>query len=334
MIWYLNIAVDLEKDLLATVFGQDSAVKQVADAIKLSRAGLKEPNKPIGSFLFVGPTGVGKTELAKALAATMGIAFERFDMSEYQERHAASRLIGAPPGYVGFEQGGLLTESINRNPHCVLLLDEIEKAHMDIYNLLLQVMDNATLTDNTGKKADFRNVILIMTSNAGAREASKRSMGFSSNFAAHRVTAAIENTFSPEFRNRLDAVVSFDSLPQAVVRMVVDKFLGQLNAQTMDRNVTIEADDAVKNWLAELGYKPEYGAREMSRVIHREVKLKLADMMLFGVLQNGGKAQLTLESDDQGKKSIVVTPHSLSETSIDKQDDPVKITKKKSSKKK
>ncbi len=299
---------DLEPDLLAKVFGQDSAVKQVANAIKLSRAGLKDPDKPIGSFLFVGPTGVGKTELAKQLASILGISYERFDMSEYQERHAASRLIGAPPGYVGFEQGGLLTEAINRNPHCVLLLDEIEKAHLDIYNLLLQVMDNATLTDNTGKKADFRNVILIMTSNAGAREASKKSMGFGAPSQDHKIGKAVERTFSPEFRNRLDAVVEFGSLPANVVRMVVDKFLGQLNALTADKDVTITATEEVKDWLAELGYKPEFGAREMSRVIHREVKLQLAEQMLFGALENGGVASLTLQEDENGKKSIVVTP--------------------------
>ena len=298
--------VDLERELLLTVFGQDAAVKQVATAVKLSRAGLKEPNKPIGCFLFAGPTGVGKTELARQLSDIMGIAFERFDMSEYQERHAASRLIGAPPGYVGFEQGGLLTEAINRNPHCVLLLDEIEKAHLDIYNLLLQVMDNATLTDNTGKKADFRNVILIMTSNVGARDASKRSMGFDGSYAAHKVTSALENTFAPEFRNRLDAVVHFASLPPEVVRMVVDKFLGQLNRQTLDRNVKIEANDEVKNWLGEIGYKPEFGAREMSRVIYREVKVKLADMMLFGALEHGGTAHLSLV-EENGKKSIHIT---------------------------
>ena len=297
---------DLEANLLTGVFGQDSAVKQVANAIKLSRAGLKDPNKPIGSFLFVGPTGVGKTELAKQLAGTLGVAFERFDMSEYQERHAASRLIGAPPGYVGFEQGGLLTEAVNRNPHCVLLLDEIEKAHIDIYNLLLQVMDNATLTDNTGKKADFRNVVLIMTSNAGARDAAKKSIGFGNQFASHRVSAAIERTFSPEFRNRLDSIVHFGSLPAEVVRMVVDKFLGELNDLTAENGVSIEATNEVKDWLAEIGYKPEFGAREMSRVIHREVKLELAEMMLFGVLKNGGTAYLTLKEQD-GQKTIKVS---------------------------
>ena len=297
---------DLEEALLKVVFGQNKAVKQVANAIKLSRAGLKAPNNPIGSFLFVGPTGVGKTELAKRLAETMGVAFQRFDMSEYQERHTASRLIGAPPGYIGYEQGGLLTEAINRTPHCVLLLDEIEKAHLDIYNLLLQVMDNATLTDNTGKKSDFRNVILIMTSNAGASDASKRTMGFDSGLSSHRMSAAIERTFSPEFRNRLDAIVGFDSLPVEVVRMVVDKFLGELNAQTLEKNVRVEATLEVKDWLAELGYKPEFGAREMHRVIHREVKLPLADFMLFGELQDGGIARLGLEDKD-GKKVIVIS---------------------------
>ena len=323
---------DLEPGLLGKVFGQDSAVKQVANAIKLSRAGLKDPDKPIGSFLFVGPTGVGKTELAKQLAAILGIAYERFDMSEYQERHAASRLIGAPPGYVGFEQGGLLTEAINRNPHCILLLDEIEKAHLDIYNLLLQVMDNATLTDNTGKKADFRNVILIMTSNAGAREASKKSMGFGEAVSDHKIGAAVERTFSPEFRNRLDAVVQFGSLPAEVVRLVVDKFLGELNALTVDKDVTITATEDVKDWLAELGYKPEFGAREMSRVIHREVKLQLAEQMLFGDLENGGTAHLTLDTDDDGKKSIVVTAKKKRKTK--KKATTKKATKKGSPKKK
>jgi ATP-dependent Clp protease ATP-binding subunit ClpA len=292
---------DLEPELLKLVFGQDDAVRSVSESIKLSRAGLKEINKPIGCFLFCGPTGVGKTELAKQLAGVLGISFQRFDMSEYQERHTASRLIGAPPGYVGFEQGGLLTEAVNRNPHCVLLLDEIEKAHMDIYNLLLQVMDNATLTDNTGKKADFRNVVLIMTSNVGARDAAKRSMGFGSKFASHRVASAIERSFSPEFRNRLDSIVHFQPLPVDIVRMVVDKFLGQLNTQCIESDVTIEASEEVKTWLSEAGYKPEFGAREMSRVIYREVKLKLADIMLFGALQNGGVAKLILKEEDEKK---------------------------------
>ena len=302
---------NLQTDLLKVVYGQDQAVMAVAEAIKLSRAGLKDPNKPVGCFLFSGPTGVGKTELAKQLAMTLGISFQRFDMSEYQERHTASRLIGAPPGYVGFEQGGLLTDAVSRNPHCILLLDEIEKAHLDIYNLLLQVMDSASLTDNTGKKADFRNVILIMTTNAGARDAGRRAVGFGTVDTTHKADAALERTFSPEFRNRLDAIIKFGALPQHVVRMVVDKFLTTLNEQMLDRNVVVEADDDTKDWLAEKGYKPEFGAREMSRVIHREVKKPLAEHILFGDLQHGGVAKLSMETtkDEANKesKSIKIT---------------------------
>ncbi|MEC7984198.1 MAG: AAA family ATPase, partial [Myxococcota bacterium] len=297
---------NLEGELLKVVFGQDEAIREVATAIKLSRAGLSDPNKPLGCFLFSGPTGVGKTELAKQLANVMGIGFQRFDMSEYQERHTASRLIGAPPGYIGFEQGGLLTEAISRTPHCVLLLDEIEKAHMDIYNLLLQVMDNASLTDNTGKKADFRNVILIMTTNAGARDAGKRAVGFGSVSTMHKVTAALERTFAPEFRNRLDAVIQFGALPQEVVRMIVDKFIGRLNAQIIDKGVEIVANNESKDWLSERGYKPEFGAREMSRVIHRELKQPLAEIMLFGDLQNGGFANISVETtvDEKTGKEV------------------------------
>jgi len=286
--------LDLETELLKVIYGQDDAVKTTANAIKLSRAGLKAPNKPVASFLFSGPTGVGKTELARQLAGTMGIAFHRFDMSEYQERHAASRLIGAPPGYVGFDQGGLLTEAINRTPHCVLLLDEIEKAHPDIYNLLLQVMDHASLTDNTGKKSDFRNVVLIMTTNAGARDASVKTVGFGKRTGSHKLSAALARAFSPEFRNRLDALVQFDTLPEAVVVKIVDKFIGQLNEQTMERNVTIELTDEARTWLGARGYKPEFGAREMGRVIHQHIKQPLADLMLFGTLKDGGVAKLVV----------------------------------------
>ncbi|MDG1481510.1 MAG: ATP-dependent Clp protease ATP-binding subunit ClpA [Myxococcota bacterium] len=286
--------LDLEAELLKVIYGQDDAVKVTANAIKLSRAGLKAPNKPVASFLFSGPTGVGKTELARQLAGTMGIAFHRFDMSEYQERHAASRLIGAPPGYVGFDQGGLLTEAINRTPHCVLLLDEIEKAHPDIYNLLLQVMDHASLTDNTGKKSDFRNVVLIMTTNAGARDASVKTVGFGKRTGSHKLSAALARAFSPEFRNRLDALVQFDTLPEAVVVKIVDKFIGQLNEQTMERNVSIALTDEARKWLGARGYKPEFGAREMGRVIHQHIKQPLADLMLFGALKNGGIAKLVV----------------------------------------
>ena len=299
---------DLQAELLQVIYGQDEAVRQVSNAIKLSRAGLKDPNKPVGSFLFAGPTGVGKTELAKQLAATMGVAFHRFDMSEYQERHAASRLIGAPPGYVGFDQGGLLTDAVTRTPHCVLLLDEIEKAHPDIFNLLLQVMDHATLTDNTGKKADFRNVVLIMTTNAGAREAATRTLGFGERTGDHKVDAAIARTFSPEFRNRLDALISFGALPATVVRRIVDKFLKDLNDQIIDRNVRVEAAEDALDWLAERGYKPEFGAREMGRVIHKHIKQPLADLMLFGALEHGGVAWLSVRPDDDGQPALVIEP--------------------------
>lgn len=294
---------DLEGALLKVVFGQDNAVHQVAQAIKLSRAGLKAPNKPVGSFLFAGPTGVGKTELAKQLASVMGVAFHRFDMSEYQERHAASRLIGAPPGYVGFDQGGLLTDAINRTPHSVLLLDEIEKAHPDIYNLLLQVMDHATLTDNTGKKSDFRNVILIMTTNAGAREAERPPLGFGDRSSNLKIDKALSRTFSPEFRNRLDALIQFGALPEAVVRRIVDKFITQLNAQILERGVRIEPTDEARAWLGKRGYKPEFGAREMGRVIHNSIKQPLADLMLFGALQDGGVARLVVKTTD-GKEEL------------------------------
>lgn len=299
--------VDLELELRKVIFGQDDAVAAVASAIKLSRAGLKAPDKPVGTFLFAGPTGVGKTELAKQLAESLGISFQRFDMSEYQERHTASRLIGAPPGYVGFEQGGLLTDAIARNPHCVLLLDEIEKAHPDIFNLLLQVMDHASLTDNNGKKADFRNVVLIMTTNAGAREASGRSVGFGSPSSQHKQDGALKRTFSPEFRNRLDAMVKFGPLPEVVVRRIVDKFIAQLGEQIAERKVILEPTDAALEWMATRGYKPEYGAREMGRVIHTHVKKPLADLMLFGDLKDGGTAVIDV-SDDKSGLVLVARP--------------------------
>jgi ATP-dependent Clp protease ATP-binding subunit ClpA len=288
---------DLQAELNKVIFGQAEAVEAVAGAIKLSRAGLRDPDKPIGSFLFAGPTGVGKTELAKQLAEVLGISFQRFDMSEYQERHTASRLIGAPPGYVGYDQGGVLTEAINRNPHCVLLLDEIEKAHLDIYNLLLQVMDHASLTDNTGKKADFRNVILIMTTNAGAAESSVRTLGFGERTSEHKIDAALNRTFTPEFRNRLDSMVHFTSLPREVVSRIVDKFIQELNDQVAERGVSISVSDTAKEWMAEHGYKPEFGAREMGRIIHQHIKRPLADLMLFGDLQNGGTARVGVVDD-------------------------------------
>jgi len=303
---------DLEADLKTLIYGQDSAVEAVAAAIKLSRAGLKAPNKPVGTFLFAGPTGVGKTELARQLASQLGIAFQRFDMSEYQEQHTASRLIGAPPGYVGFEQGGLLTEAISRTPHCVLLLDEIEKAHPSIYNLLLQVMDHATLTDNTGKKADFRNVVLIMTTNAGAREASVRTMGFGKRGGEHKSDAALARTFSPEFRNRLDALVKFGPLPEDVVVQIVDKFVGELDAQVSERGVSIKLTAAARAWMAERGYKPEYGAREMGRVVHKHIKMPLADLMLFGALKDGGTAHVdTVEEGERTTLEVTGEPAPL-----------------------
>ena len=285
---------DLEGDLKKVIFGQDNAIEAVASAIKLSRAGLRDLNKPVGSFLFAGPTGVGKTELAKKLAEVLGVEFQRFDMSEYQERHTASRLIGAPPGYVGYEQGGILTDAINRNPHCVLLLDEIEKAHGDIYNLLLQVMDHASLTDNTGKKADFRNVILIMTTNAGASEAATKPLGFGDRSSEHKVDRALTRTFTPEFRNRLDALVQFGNLPETVVVRIVDKFIGELEDQVAERGVKLHLTLKAREWMAKEGYKPEFGAREMGRVVHNYIKKPLADLMLFGSLQDGGEAIIDL----------------------------------------
>jgi len=294
---------DLESDLKAVIYGQDDAIAAVASAIKLSRAGLRDAAKPVGSFLFAGPTGVGKTELAKQLAEILGISFQRFDMSEYQERHTASRLIGAPPGYVGYEQGGILTDAVNRNPHCVLLLDEIEKAHGDIYNLLLQVMDHASLTDNTGKKADFRNVVLIMTTNAGATEAATKPLGFGERSSDIKVDRALQRTFTPEFRNRLDALVQFGPLPEAVVIKIVNKFLGQLEDQVAERGVKITATTAAREWMASEGYKPEFGAREMGRVVHNFIKKPLADLMLFGPLQEGGEAVV-----DMVDGQLTVTP--------------------------
>jgi ATP-dependent Clp protease ATP-binding subunit ClpA len=280
----------LEDELRHMVFGQDDALHAVATSIKRSRAGLGAPEKPVGSFLFTGPTGVGKTEVAKQLARILGVHFVRFDMSEYMEKHTVARLIGAPPGYVGFEQGGLLTDEIRKFPHAVLLLDEIEKAHPDIFNILLQVMDHASLTDNTGKKADFRNVILIMTSNAGAREMAANVIGFGSTrgSAQGRGSKAIEKAFSPEFRNRLDAIITFNGLPLATIRKVVDKFIDQLNVRLADRRVTLSLTDEARDWLAKHGYDESFGARPLGRLIQREVENPLSDEILFGRLQRGG----------------------------------------------
>ena len=287
----------LERDLKLTVFGQDEALRTLASAIKLSRAGLAHPEKPIGSFLFAGPTGVGKTEVAKQLATALGVQFLRFDMSEYMEKHTVSRLIGAPPGYVGFDQGGLLTDAIRKTPHAVLLLDEIEKAHPDLFNILLQVMDHATLTDNNGRKADFRNVILIMTTNAGAQEMAAEAIGFGGRSNADKGGKAIERLFTPEFRNRLDATVSFLSLSPAVVERIVDKFVMELDAQLNEKKVFLELTAAARRYLASKGYDPTFGARPMARLIQQEIKRPLADEILFGRLKDGGKS--TIDFDEE-----------------------------------
>ena len=310
-----EVLKDLEASLKRVVFGQDAAIEALSSAIKLSRAGLREPEKPIGNYLFAGPTGVGKTEVAKQLSMTLGVELLRFDMSEYMEKHAVSRLIGAPPGYVGFDQGGLLTDGVDQHPHCVLLLDEIEKAHPDVYNILLQVMDHGQLTDHNGRTVDFRNVILIMTSNAGAAEQAKAAIGFGRDRREGEDTAAIERTFTPEFRNRLDAVISFSPLPREVILQIVEKFVMQLEAQLLDRKVTIELTTKAAEWLADKGYDDKMGARPLGRVIQEHIKKPLAEELLFGKLAKGGivqvgikdgKIDLRLEGPDQpriaGKK--------------------------------
>ncbi|MBT4323047.1 MAG: ATP-dependent Clp protease ATP-binding subunit ClpA, partial [Rhodobacterales bacterium] len=288
---------ELDASLKRVVFGQDPAIDALASAIKLARAGLREPEKPIGNYLFAGPTGVGKTEVAKQLADTLGVELIRFDMSEYMEKHAISRLIGAPPGYVGFDQGGLLTDGVDQNPHCVLLLDEIEKAHPDVFNILLQVMDHGKLTDHNGRSTDFRNVILIMTSNAGATEQAKEAIGFGRDRREGEDTAAIERTFSPEFRNRLDATISFAPLSKEVIIKVVDKFVLQLEAQLMDRNVTFELSSDAASWLADKGYDDKMGARPLARVIQEHLKKPLAEELLFGKLSKGGLVKVHLKDD-------------------------------------
>ncbi|MEQ8429690.1 MAG: ATP-dependent Clp protease ATP-binding subunit ClpA [Roseovarius sp.] len=279
---------DLEGALKRVVFGQDKAIDALSSAIKLARAGLREPEKPIGNYLFAGPTGVGKTEVAKQLADSLGVELLRFDMSEYMEKHAVSRLIGAPPGYVGFDQGGLLTDGVDEHPHCVLLLDEIEKAHPDVFNILLQVMDHGNLTDHNGRTVNFRNVVLIMTSNAGATEQAKAAIGFGRDRREGEDTEAIERTFTPEFRNRLDAVISFAPLPKEVILQVVEKFVLQLEAQLLDRNVTIELTEPAAAWLGEKGYDDKMGARPLGRVIQEHIKKPLAEELLFGKLSKGG----------------------------------------------
>ena len=286
---------NLERDLKMTVFGQDDAIEALSAAIKLSRAGLKAPEKPIGSFLFAGPTGVGKTEVTRQLARTLGIELVRFDMSEYMERHTVSRLIGAPPGYVGYDQGGLLTEAIVKQPHCVLLLDEIEKAHPEVFNLLLQVMDHGTLTDNNGRKADFRHVILVMTTNAGAQETSRASIGFTQQDHSTDGGEALKRVFTPEFRNRLDGVIQFAALDTSVIGNVVDKFLVELQAQLDDKHVQLDVDAEARSWLADKGYDRQMGARPMARVIQEQLKKPLAELILFGVLADkGGKVRVSV----------------------------------------
>lgn len=293
-----NVLKDLEASLKRVVFGQDKAIEALSSAIKLARAGLREPEKPIGNYLFAGPTGVGKTEVAKQLADILGVELLRFDMSEYMEKHAVSRLIGAPPGYVGFDQGGMLTDGVDQHPHCVLLLDEMEKAHPDVYNILLQVMDHGKLTDHNGRTVDFRNVVLIMTSNAGAAEQAKSAIGFGRDRREGEDTAAIERTFTPEFRNRLDAVISFAPLDQSVILRVVEKFVLQLEAQLMDRNVHIELTPKAAEWLAEKGYDDKMGARPLGRVIQEHIKKPLAEELLFGKLAKGGLVKVGVKNGE------------------------------------
>ena len=288
---------NLDRDMKRMVFGQDKAIDNLTSAIKLARAGLREPEKPIGCYLFTGPTGVGKTEVAKQLASLMGVELLRFDMSEYMEKHTVSRLIGAPPGYVGFDQGGLLTDGVDQHPHCVLLLDEIEKAHPDLFNILLQIMDHGKLTDHNGKQIDFRNVILIMTSNAGASDMAKPPMGFNRDRREGEDTEAVNRMFTPEFRNRLDAVVPFAGLPATVIQKVVEKFIFQLEAQLADRSVTIELTKEAAKWLADKGYDEKYGARPLARTIQEHIKKPLAEELLFGKLEHGGAVKVIVEKD-------------------------------------
>ncbi|NNE41116.1 MAG: ATP-dependent Clp protease ATP-binding subunit ClpA [Marinicaulis sp.] len=298
----------LGEDLRRVVFGQDEAIDQLAAAIKLSRAGLREPEKPIGSYLFAGPTGVGKTEVAKQLSFAMGVELVRFDMSEYMERHTVSRLIGAPPGYVGFDQGGLLTDAIDQHPHSVLLLDEIEKAHPEIFNILLQIMDNGSLTDTNGKKIDFRNVIVIMTTNAGAADAAKFAIGFAGGKKDDESEAAIRRMFSPEFRNRLDATIQFAGLSPAIVNRIVEKFVLQLEAQLADRNVTFELSADATKWLAEKGFDDEMGARPLARTIQEHIKKPIADEILFGSLKTGGIVRVLIDDKDKSKLAFEYVP--------------------------
>jgi ATP-dependent Clp protease ATP-binding subunit ClpA len=291
-----TVLLNLDRDLKRVVFGQDKAIESLASAIKLSRAGLREPEKPIGSYLFSGPTGVGKTEVARQLGAVLGVELIRFDMSEYMERHSISRLIGAPPGYVGFDQGGLLTDSIDQHPHCVLLLDEIEKAHPDLFNVLLQIMDHGKLTDHNGKSVDFRNVVLIMTTNAGASDLAKEAIGFGRSKRVGDDIEAINRMFTPEFRNRLDATIGFAGLSPAIITRVVEKFIMQLEVQLQDRNVTIEMTEKARGWIGEKGYDKHYGARPLARMIQEHIKKPLAEELLFGALVKGGGVKIGLKA--------------------------------------
>ncbi|MBB3947769.1 ATP-dependent Clp protease ATP-binding subunit ClpA [Rhizobium skierniewicense] len=299
-----TVLANLEKELRYVVYGQDTAIEALSTAIKLARAGLREPDKPIGSYVFSGPTGVGKTEVAKQLAASLGVEMLRFDMSEYMERHTVSRLLGAPPGYVGFEQGGLLTDGVDQHPHCVVLLDEIEKAHPEIYNILLQVMDHGSLTDHNGKKIDFRNVILIMTTNAGASEMAKSAIGFGSSKRTGEDEEALNRLFTPEFRNRLDAIIPFSPLPTAVIHKVVQKFVMQLETQLSERNVTFVLNDDAVSWLAEKGYDEKMGARPLGRVIQEYIKKPLANEILFGKLKKGGVVTVSIGKKDDGTEGL------------------------------
>ena len=299
-----QVLANLNKQLRSVVYGQDTAIDALASAIKLARAGLREPDKPIGSYLFSGPTGVGKTEVARQLASVLGVELLRFDMSEYMERHTVSRLLGAPPGYVGFDQGGLLTDGVDQHPHCVLLLDEIEKAHPDLFNILLQVMDHGKLTDHNGKQIDFRNVILIMTTNAGAADMAKPAIGFGSSKREGDDMEAVNRMFSPEFRNRLDAIIPFGSLPTPVVHQVVQKFVMQLEAQLAERGVTFDLSEEAVSWLADKGYDERMGARPLERVIQEHVKKQLADEVLFGKLKKGGTVKVTVHKDKDGKAGL------------------------------
>ena len=310
-----EVLKNLERNLKLTIFGQDKAIEALAASIKMARSGLGDQRKPVGSFLFAGPTGVGKTEVTRQLALVMGVEFLRFDMSEYMERHTVSRLIGAPPGYVGFDQGGLLTEAITKHPHCVLLLDEIEKAHPDVFNLLLQVMDHGTLTDNNGRKADFRHVIIIMTTNAGAQEMARPSIGFTTSDNASDGMEAIRRLFSPEFRNRLDAVIQFGSLDPATIERVVDKLIVEVESQLEQKGVQIALDDAARAWIAEKGYDPKMGARPMARIIQEHIKRPLAEELLFGRLANGGSVRISV-SKDGTKLDLDCTPAPQPEVTV------------------